>query len=421
MSRQPQNSAPFPKIHSAIDRRDFLKWSGAAGIAAWNLWSPGRLTAAAPAPNAADLIEGKSAALQVLTETPLVIETPLELLGQSQITPKQLLFVRNHLELPGSRTLKPLSASDWKIELTGLIDRPQILTAETLSQWAQTSHEMVVQCSGNSRSLFSLAAPTKGTQWGRGGMGNVRFTGVPLVTVLEKLGVQVAPQAKFVAAEGRDQPKAGQADFEHSLPLDEVLRKSMLALQMNDEPIPAIHGGPVRLVTPGYFGTMHVKWLSRLRFERDESDNPSQMPSYRMPLTRLKPGATFDYSFQNSRPSWRMNVKSVVFAPLPRAKVPAGKLRVRGVAFNDGEARIESVLISTDLGQTWRQARLERPESVYAWSRWEAEVAFEPGAHQIWSRAIDALGRTQPLDGAIDWNPPGYEWNGVEKIEITIV
>jgi hypothetical protein len=50
----------------------------------------------------------------------------------------------------------------------------------------------------------------------------------------------------------------------------------------------------------------------------------------------------------------------------------------------------------------------------------ELRANLKPGVHEIWSRAIDALGRTQPLDGSIFWNPNGYEWTGVFKVEVTV-
>jgi DMSO/TMAO reductase YedYZ molybdopterin-dependent catalytic subunit len=234
------------------------------------------------------------------------------------------------------------------------------------------------------------------------------------------LGARPKSGAKFLSAEGGDHPLPGEMDFEHSLPLDEALAKSLLALSLDGRPLPVIHGGPVRLITPGYYGTMHVKWVTRLRFDDRESSHTSQIPNYRTPLEPIEPGATFTPTFANSEPNWRMRLKSVVLSPAAGAKLSAGKVPVVGVAFNDGEARIESVLVSTDSGRTWLQAELHVPESPYAWYRWQASVELPVGPHQIWARAVDALGRTQPLDGSIYWNPQGYTWNGVEKIDVSV-
>jgi len=241
--------------------------------------------------------------------------------------------------------------------------------------------------------------------------------------------IQAGPGAKFnpsfiagdvVGYVRKDQPDAGKEDFEHSLPLDDVLKKSILAVKLNGEPIPAVHGGPVRFITPGYFGTMQVKWLSRLRFEAAETSNYNHVPRYRMPNVPVKPGDKYDYTTANSVPSWRMNVKSVVLFPAPGEKLSAGRVTIRGVAFNDGEAKIDTVLVSLDEGRTWRPAELEVPGSPFAWTRWQFPAMLNAGPANIWARAIDTRGRSQPLDGSTFWNPPGYEWNGVEKIGVTV-
>ncbi len=115
-----------------------------------------------------------------------------------------------------------------------------------------------------------------------------------------------------------------------------------------------------------------------------------------------------------------MRIKSVIFAPLEGEKLPAGKTLVSGVAFNDGTVRIDAVEVSLDGGRTWRQAKLETPASPYAWHHWQHEVDLPRGEVKILARAIDRLGRTQPLDGAIHWNPAGYAWNGVHKINVHV-
>ncbi len=401
-----------------MNRRTFLKSAGVVAPAAFTLM-PSWSTAADR--DASQIVAGKDKRLVVHESDIVVLETPPELLHE-QITPLDVLFVRNNQQLENSATLEPLPLKGWKIELAGLIDAPREFDAQRLSNMEQTEHEMMLQCSGNGRSLFAQSVAAKGTQWTRGGMGNVRVGGVRLSTLLDKLGVRVDPRAHFVTAEGKDAPLPDKEDFEHSLPLHDVVELSLLATHFNGEPIPAIHGGPVRLVTPGYFGTMHIKWLSRLRFEAEETDNYNQIPRYRTPRSPIKPGEPITYTFANSQASWRMKVKSVVLWPQPGQTLKANQQHiVRGVAFNDGTSRIDAVDVSLDRGRTWQRARLHSPASVYAWYRWTFDVKLPAGQHEIWTRAVDSLGRSQPLDGAIHWNPSGYEWNGVEKIAVTAV
>lgn len=409
---------PARRTNPPVDRRAFLK-STSASIAASAL-AAARQGFAAPTPGADNLVSGKDARLLVHAPQPAVFETPAELLATQQVTPTPLLFVRNNQQPADAATMKPPGPAGWTIELAGLVDPRRAVDAAALGALPQVEREMVLQCSGNSRRLFAASAATKGTPWGRGGMGNVRFAGVRLATFLERHGIKIKPEARFLTAEGSDEPQQGEQDFEHSIPLDEALKKSILALRLNGEPLPAIHGGPVRLVTPGYYGTMHVKWLNRLRFETTESDHTSQIPHYRTPREPIAPGQSFTATFENSEPNWRMKIKCVVLSPAPGARLAAGEISVAGVAFNDGEARIDRLLISPDAGHTWQPAQFEVPESPYAWYRWQARLKLAPGKQQIWALAIDALGRSQPLDGAISWNPQGYTWNGVEKIDVSV-
>jgi DMSO/TMAO reductase YedYZ molybdopterin-dependent catalytic subunit len=319
--------------------------------------------------------------------------------------------------LPNALSLEPAPLAGWQLEFGGLVDTPRKLTGEELAKLPQVEWEMVIQCSGNGRSWFARTVKADGVQWKNGAMGNVKFKGVKLATVVEHLGLKIKPEARFVAVEGADAPeKPGAADFEHSLPLAESLEKSLLVLGMNGEPLPRAHGGPVRLVTAGYYATMHVKWAHKLRFEAEESTNMYHLTRYRTPLKPLQPGEKFTSTLTNSEPNWGMKVKSVIFAPLVGEKIPAGETTLSGVAWNDGAAAIATVEVTTDGGRTWRRAELENSTGPYAWRHWSLRATFPAGEHKVHVRAIDALGRTQPWDGSIHWTPSGYVWNGVDEV-----
>ncbi len=400
-----------------VGRRPFLKT--AAAVAAASSLPIHECEVSAQEKSAADVVAGKKPNLTVHGAFPQVLETPPELL-MDQITPLDVLFVRNNQRLDGAGTLEPISLDGWKIDVGGLVETPTTIDAAELAQMPQTSVEMVIQCCGNGRSLYASTVKAKGTQWTRGGMGNVKVTGVRLSDVLKRYGIKIQSRARFVTANGKDTPLEGKEDFQHSLPLGDTVRHSILALKFNDESIPAAHGGPVRLVTPGYFATMHMKWLTGLQFDARETDNYNQIPRYRTPRQRIAPGEPIKYTFANSAACWKMKVKSVILSPAPNSTLSQGEQLVRGVAFNDGQAKIESVLISTDKGSTWQRAKLEAATGPYAWVRWFANLKLPKGKHEIWSRAVDALGRSQPIQGAVAWNPSGYEWNGVEQVTFSV-
>jgi sulfite oxidase len=364
-------------------------------------------------------IPGVDPRLEVMNAVPLVLSTPVDLLGKDRITDKSVLFIRNIQDLDIGMTMEPVPLDGWEIELTGLIFPYRVtIKATDLLEMEQVEYEMILQCSGNGRNEYG---GIKGTPWNQGGVGNVRFAGVPIKAILAKHNVQVDPQVKYITAEGYDGPMGTEKpDLEHSIPVADVLERGIIALRLNGEPIPGIHGGPVRLVTPGLFGTMQIKWVTRLRFETAESPNFYHATEYRMPYELMEPGSKFKFTLENSRPTWDIRLMSYILDPLPGAKLKAGPVTVMGVAYNDGKAPIESVLVSVDKGQSWKPAELEVPESPYAWYLWRTEKTLEPGTHEIWARAIDGLGRSQPLDGKIFWNPNGYEWTGIFKNEVTV-
>ena len=408
-----------------ISRRRLLQAGTAFGFGAHALSYGAVLSYAADEATTADkLIAGKDSRLLVHnpSRSGFEIETPYELLADDKITPVERLFVRNTHQPSWAATLAPADEKDWKLEIGGLTEFPRTIALAALKELPSVEHELVLQCSGNGRKLFSEASAVKGAPWLHGAMGNVRFRGVLLRDVFKKLDVRPHSSAQFITAEGFDSPALPDgADFEHSLPLRDALARTILAWELNGKPLPAVHGGPLRLVTPGYYGTMHVKWLTRLRLEAEETVNHHQVKRYRTPLDPLKPGQEFDYGLENSEPNWRMRIKSVVFAPARDAEVSAGRTLVHGVAWNDGTSRIDAVELSQDGGSSWRRAELEAPADRYAWYRWQATMTFEKGSHELICRAVDTLGRTQPLDGGIDWNPAGYGWHGAERVKFRAV
>lgn len=398
-----------------MDRRTFLKRTaiaGAVGLVGSSF--------AQQQPTADALVAGKDPGLIVRNTNPIELETPVSLLRQHAFTPKSIMYIRNNQPVPPGMTptTDPPQVSDWTVEVTGLVDRPTTLRLSQLRTLPATELEMVLQCSGNGRSFFSRYARASGAQWERGSLANVRWKGVKLSSLLEAVGIKA--EARFLTAEGADQPaNPNAADIERSIPLSDILANGMLVYEMNGEPLPTIHGGPLRLIVPGYYGINNIKWVNKLRLEAAPSNNNTMIPRYRVPNNPIPVGSSFQFTLDNSRPNWRQNVKSIIFSPTEGEAV-SGLIDVTGVAWNDGAAPITSVEVSTNQGRSWQAAILERPSSPYGWYRWRIRVLVAAGDSEIWSRATDALGRSQPIDGAIFWNPNGYEWNAVDKVKIRV-
>jgi sulfite oxidase len=364
----------------------------------------------------------KDSSMKVISTDPLVLETPDRLLAESRVTPTTSLFVRNH---HGAKHLEDMNPRplEGKLSITGLVSEPIQFPMIDLAKLPKSEVEMVLQCSGNFRFQFSKFSPIKGTPWNKGGIGNVRFGGVRIADVFKAAAVNVSSAAKYLTVEGADQPeKSGQVDYEKSVPLDVAMERGMLAMELNGAPLPAVHGGPLRLVIPGYYGNVQVKWLTRLRLEANETNNFFQIPDYRTPKKRIEPGTAVEYTFDNSDPNFAMKINSRIYLPEDGSNVSATeRTLLRGAAWNDGAAELVAIEVSRDRGATWTATQLDASAGPYAFREWSLSMTFEKGEHTIWVRAVDALGRTQPVDGGLFWNPGGYGWNAIEKIRVIAV
>ena len=131
---------------------------------------------------------------------------------------------------------------------------------------------------------------------------------------------------------------------------------------------------------------------------------------------------------ETTHPTWRQKIKSVIWNPLNDERRLLGPLTVSGVSWNDGRTEIVAVEISLDRGNTWQRVNVEAPLSPYGWHPWNVTFWYgwkrylEGGgtAMEFRVRAFDALGRSQPDNGAVHWNPSGYEWFGVDRVKISL-
>jgi sulfite oxidase len=410
-----------------VSRRQFGALTGAAAAMSSGL-VPRFAPLAFADETAAQIIQGKSPEMIILNAKLGVMETPLTLLRKHEHTPKDILFNRLHFAPSGPAAWQATTAApdrkDWTLRVNGLVQRSRNVSLSDLENMDQVKRVAVLQCAGNGRSFYAAKQKVAGGQWKNGGMGNIEWEGVPLRQFLADMKLEPAGSVRWLTAQGWDEPPTPEgSDFAKSYDInDPALDHAIIALKMNGEPIPAIHGGPLRLIIPGFYGNMNVKFLTDLLLEAEQSPSAFQSVGYRMPLQPVQPGQfeANDYTIYNSVPTYGHKVKSVIFSPLPEDEPQAGPVEITGIAFNDGVAAISSVDVSVDGGSTWQAASFEAPESPWAWYRWSFKTQLAAGKNQLMSRATDALGRTQPLDGETRWNPRGYEWNGVERVEIVI-
>lgn len=416
-----------------VDRRRFLQMAGAAG-ASGLLPLPGsirRALAADAAPLASAVIAGKSDKMIVHNAKLGVMETPLDLLRDHPFTPKEILYNRLHfpIDLNGGwvATTAPASAEttrDWTILVSGLVQRPKTIKVSDLAKMDQVKRISVMQCAGNGRSYYWAKGKTAGSGWKHGGMGNLTWEGVPLMPLLKSLELGPDPSVTFLSANGKDVPPVvGGADLIKSYHLAAPqLQNAILALKMNGEPIPIVHGGPVRLIIPGFYGNMNIKWLTDLMLMDRENPSALMQKTYRMPFEPVEPGkfTTQDMTQQNTVPTYGFAIMSVVFAPLAGETVKAGNVDLKGVAWNDGVVPVTEVRVSVDQGRSWIAAEIDSSDGPTAWQHWQTRVTLSAGAHEVWVRATDAWGRSQPMDGLTTWNPGGWDWHGVDRVAFQV-
>lgn len=227
---------------------------------------------------------------------------------------------------------------------------------------------------------------------------------MPLAALLER--ADLGHQAEHLWMEALDQaPLPGVPKFLRSLPRSVALADAIVAYEMNGQPIPLLHGGPLRLVMPGWFGMASTKWLTHVHARPAVSDNYFMAHGYR---------------YGDGSPVERLRVKSLIVSPLDGARVPAGRLQVAGQAWTGaGSGGIRGVEVSADAGRSWQAARLVGREWPGAWRGWEAEIEFrQPGPRRIMARATDRSGSVQPLSARA--NPGGYGNNSVQEVTVHV-
>jgi DMSO/TMAO reductase YedYZ molybdopterin-dependent catalytic subunit len=306
-----------------------------------------------------------------------------------------------------------LDPATWTLAIDGEVGGTVTMTLDELRKLPSATVTMTLECAGNGRAFFD--PPVAGIQWAKGAVGTARFTGVRLADVLKRAGLKST--GRFVHLNGADRPLGSMPDFVRQLPIEKAMHPdTILAFDMNGQPLHPLHGFPLRAIVPGWEGAYSIKWLTHLRVADRESDSFWVATAYRYPTRRVAPGAAVDA--RDMAPLTGLVVKSLLTRPLDGTVVGSGKVDVAGFAWA-GETDIARVDISTDHGATWQPARLTGEQARYSWRRFE--YMFEPPrpeSYLILSRATDAQGRTQPI--APPWNPSGYLWNAPDSVRIEV-
>jgi sulfite oxidase len=387
-----------------IHRRTFL--AGSAGVIAGTGLASRAIEAHAEARSLPAYVSWKDASAMIV-HSDQTIETKREAFGTGLITPETQLYIRNNVRPPSDSIVADRDA--WQVTFSG-VKQQKTLTVGELKRMGLATVATVLQCSGNGRKYLmdQLTGGQKisGTPWTVGAAGCVLWTGIPLKTVVAALGGS-APKVNFIAGTGGEEFPAGinpkDVMVERSVPIRN-LENVILAWDLNGKPISLAHGGPLRMIVPGYSGVNNIKYVKSVALTEAETDARIQNANYRMHAVGEKPSP--------QQPSiWEQPVKSWITTPL--SGTTPGRLQIAGVAFGEASA-VSRVEVSTDGGKTWQAAALVGPDlGPFAWRQFALSVDLPAGEYTLVSRATDTRGNVQP-----ERNKPnggGYshnDWSG---------
>jgi sulfite oxidase len=355
---------------------------------------------------------GKRSDVIVHEEEPFNAETARAALAEGPVTATDAFYVRGHGAVPD------IDRAAWRLRVDGLVDRGLELSLATLREaFREREVTATLQCAGNRRAGLNAIREIPGeAPWGPGATGTATWSGVALGDVLALAGP--SREAAHVGFAGGDLcPEAAPAQhFGGSIPLDKACRPEvLLAWSMNGEPLPVIHGAPLRVVVPGYIGARSVKWLERIEVRSKPWRGYFQHVAYRLLPEDQTPGPGA------GMPLGLVALNADVLSPADGDTVGAGAVDVRGYAFAGGERHVTRVDVSVDNGATWAQAQLLDDLGPWAWRHWKITLELAPGEHEITARAWDSSAATQPEDEAALWNPKGYVNNARPHIRVRAV
>lgn len=317
--------------------------------------------------------------------------------------------------------MEAVNPDNWELTITGEASaNEKILTLKELkSKFNHYTLQLQLECGGNGRSEFF--PPARGNQWSTGAIGCPEWTGVRLKDVLEYAGIK--KEAVYIAYEAIDRHLSGdpsKKSISRGVPLWKAMEdESLIVWSMNGQPLPLIHGAPLRMICSGWPASVSGKWLSKILIRDREHDGAKMKgQSYRVPCNSVAPGS--EVADEEMCIIESMPVKSLITYPKSGINHQIQDyLKIRGHAWA-GDLSVKSVLYSIDFGANWKTTKLEKPKNRFAWQHYEQDLKFPKiGYYEIWVKAEDDFGRSQPMV-IPQWNPRGYLNNACHRIAINV-
>ena len=343
----------------------------------------------------------------------LSLESPLEN-QHSDLTPNEQFFVCN------SGTTPCIDETDYSLRIWGCgVTDEIVLSYEQLRSMPQHSVPAIIECAGNHRLFFEaidgkpIETPV-GTEkliWSTGAIGMAEWRGVRLRDVLKLAGIR--EEAIQLCATGGEYDSC-EGEVRIPLPVQKGMDgDTLLVLSMNGQPLPPDHGFPIRLLVPGWIGAYSIKWLQSIQVSTKALWVRRNTTSY---VLKGDQWPEAQYAPSKGKPLTQQNIKSALALPYP-ASLPVGRHTVHGYAHSPGHS-IEKVIWRDNNTTHWQEANLGISNAPYGWVKFEFTWEATGGNHQLFTKAIDSAGNTQP--DTAEFNAAGYLYNAVYPHLITV-
>ena len=334
-------------------------------------------------------------------------------LAAESLTADDTFYSRNHGPIPD------IDPAQWRLTVSNGRGATRTFSLDEIRRdFDEISTVATLQCAGNRRAGLIAVRDIPGEDpWTQCATSTARWSGVALADLLRACDVadNSTDHVEFIGPDVSDLATPPQR-YGSSIELSKAMSPgTMLTWAMNGQPLPRLHGGPIRVVVPGYIGARSVKWVDSITVRESPSDNWFQRVAYRVLPVDADP--------DTAGPGDGISLSSVALNcdflyPDPATPIDAAEVLVGGYAFAGDERGISRVQVSTDQGATWMEADLAQPQGPWAWRRWSAVVALDAPAVELCVRAWDDAAATQPASAAELWNPKGYVNNSWGRLTL---
>lgn len=340
---------------------------------------------------------------------PFNAEAPTAALVRFQRTPSELVYCRNH-----GPVTKEFDEETYRVNVSGGVRNPLELSLHDIqTRYPKVEVIAALQCAGNRRVEMAEIQPVKGILWADGTIGNCFWGGAKLSDILQDAQIDhTNANAQHVCFASHAAPCEDDTYFGGSVPISHIEDGDIiLAYEMNGAALDPDHGGPVRIVAPGFLGARWVKRVDSIIISENESQNWYQQCDYKILPSSVSSPEEAKHLWKEYPAMTQMPLNSVIASIVPLSTSGRQRVHVTGYAIRGAAGPIVNVEVSSDEGESWRKADITYQEGKWSWTLWEIIMDTPEAGKQriLYSRARDAGGNVQEKEGR--WNIRGVAYS----------